>query len=118
MSIFIFIFILFLGADVAYISFNSGDKDGWVRLTKENSAKECFEKMTDGKVQINGVDVKFQVLEGDDEKAYLEKTIDEMSKRRKGNNKKKGTWNQKGYKGRKRKQDGHEDAPSEKIKAE
>ncbi|XP_037972604.2 la protein homolog [Plutella xylostella] len=115
-----------LGAEVAYIDFKVGDKDGWVRLTKEDSAKELHSKLTDGKLKIGDSEVLFTVLEGDEETEYLQRTVDEMSKRRKNqrNNKYqnrggKGNYRGKGnYQNRKRKQDGHDDAPASKVKAD
>lgn len=108
-----------LGADVAYIDFKVGDTEGWVRLSKENTAKDIADKMTDGKLKIGDTDVAFKVLEGEEERIFLEKTVEEMVKRRKNmknfrNNKGK---NYKGKQGKKRRQDKQEDEPPKKIKA-
>lgn len=114
--------LLFTGGEVAYIDFKVGDTEGWVRFTKENVAKEVNEKITDGKIKITEAEVVFKLLEGDEEKAYLDKTIEEMSKRRR--NMKQNKFNKgKNFKGnrgqgRKRKQDNHDDAPSRKVKAD
>ncbi|XP_045458874.1 la protein homolog [Melitaea cinxia] len=107
-----------LGQDIAYIDFKVGDAEGWVRLAKENTAKEVFEKMTDGKLKIGDSEVVFRVLEEEEEKTYLDKTIEEMSKRRKNmKNFKQNKGKQfKGRQGRKRKQDNVEGPPS-KVKA-
>lgn len=110
-----------LGGEVAYIDFKVGDTEGWVRLTKENAAKELSEKFTDGKVKIGENDVVFKVLEGDEETAYLNKTIEEMSNmknRRRNNNKNRG-WGggHKGKQNRKRKQD-NDDGPPSKVKGD
>ncbi|CAK1603525.1 unnamed protein product [Parnassius mnemosyne] len=113
-----------IGAEIAFISYKVGETEGWVRLTKENAAKEIAEKIPEGKMKIEDTDVVFKVLEGDEEKAYLDKTIEEMSKRRrnmknfkqnKHNNKGK---NAKGKQNRKRKQDQHDEAPPTKVKAD
>lgn len=88
-------------------------------MAKENNAKEVGEKLTDGKIKIGESEVVFRVLEGDEEKAYLDKTVEEMSKRRKNmkNFKQNKGKNFKGkHQGRKRKQDQHGDAPPSKIK--
>ncbi|CAB3231458.1 unnamed protein product [Arctia plantaginis] len=109
-----------LGADIAYIDFKVGDKEGWVRLAKENTAKELAEKMTDDKVKINDAEVVFKVLEGDEEKIYLDKTIEEMSKRRKNMKnfqKNKGRKGGNKYHGKKRRQDQDDDGPPKKVKA-
>lgn len=107
-----------LGGDVAYIDFKVGDTEGWVRMTKENNAKEVNEKITDGKIKIGESEVVFRLLEGDEEKAYLDKTVEEMSKKRKNKNFKQNKGkNFKGkQQGRKRKQDQHADAPPPKVK--
>ncbi|VVC93198.1 unnamed protein product [Leptidea sinapis] len=109
-----------LGADVAYIDFNSGDTQGWVRLSKENAAKELAEKITDGIIKIDDTDIKFKLIEGDEEKAYLEKTIDEMAKRRKNmkNFKQNKGKNFRGKGNRKRKHEGNDNTPPAKVKAD
>ncbi|XP_045511726.1 la protein homolog [Colias croceus] len=110
-----------LGAEVAYIDFKSGDTQGWVRLTKENAGKELAGKLTDGKVKIDDSELVFKLLEGDEETAYLEKTVEEMSKRRKNmKNFKNNKGNNRGKnfkgKGRKRKH-GNDDGPPAKVAA-
>ncbi|CAH2105009.1 unnamed protein product [Euphydryas editha] len=107
-----------LGEEIAYIDFKVGDAEGWVRLSKENKAKELVEKLTDGKVKIGDSEVVFRVLEEEEEKTYLNKTIEEMSKRRKNmkNFKQNKGKSFKGKQGRKRKQD-QTDGPPAKVKA-
>lgn len=79
------------------------------------------EKITDGKIKIGEKDVVFTLLEGDEETAYLKKTIEEMANiknRRKNNYKSKGRGNYKGNRqNRKRKQDS-DDGPPSKVKAD
>ncbi|XP_038206813.1 la protein homolog [Zerene cesonia] len=108
-----------LGAEVAYIDFKAGDTQGWVRMTKENAGKELAEKLTDGKVKIDDAELVFKLLEGDEETAYLEKTVEEMSKRRKNMKNFKGNNRGKNFKGkgRKRKQGNHDDGPPAKVSA-
>lgn len=109
------------GAEVSYVDFKLGDTEGWVRFTKEGSAKEILEKLTDGKLKICDSDVIFTAIEGEEEKSYLEKSIGEMVKRRKNQknysrqNKGKNRGGRQG--GRKRRQDNSDDAPPSKIKA-
>ncbi|XP_013181347.1 PREDICTED: la protein homolog [Papilio xuthus] len=109
-----------LGAEIAFISYKIGEKEGWVRLTKEDAAKEVAVKIPDGKLTIEDTEVVFKLLEGDEEKAYLDKTIEEMSKRRRNqkNFKQNKGKNYKGKQNRKRKQDDHGDAPPSKVKAD
>lgn len=40
-----------LNADIAYIDFQRGNTEGWIRLQGENAAKPLLEKMTEGKVR-------------------------------------------------------------------
>lgn len=109
-----------IGADIAYIDFKVGDKEGWVRLTKENTAKGLAEKMTDNKVKISEADVEFKVLEGEEETTYLQKTVEEMTKRRKNMKNFKSNKGRKGgnkYHGRKRRHDNEDSGPPNKVKA-
>lgn len=39
-----------LEASIAFVDFKMGDKEGWVRLQGENSAKPVVDKMKEGKV--------------------------------------------------------------------
>ncbi|XP_026325537.1 la protein homolog [Hyposmocoma kahamanoa] len=111
-----------LEVDVAYIDFKVGDTKGWVRLAKENAAKEFAEKFPDGKVKIGDADVVFKLLEDDEETEYLKRTVEDMVKKRHNQkNFSKQFKHKGGYKGkqsRKRKQDQHGDEPSRKVKAD
>lgn len=91
-----------------------------MRLTKENAAKEISEKISDGKIKIKDAEVVFRVLEGEEEKTYLDKTVEEMSKRRRNmkNNRHNNRKHFKGNKGRKRKLNDNDDAPPSKVKAD
>ncbi|XP_013200673.1 la protein homolog [Amyelois transitella] len=109
-----------IGAEVAYIDFNVGDTEGWVRLSKEDSAKGIFDKITDGKLKIVDKDVPFKLIEGDEERAYLNKSAEEMVKRRKNqkNFSKQKRGNFKGKQNnRKRKGGQNEDGPPAKVNA-
>ncbi|XP_041976086.1 la protein homolog [Aricia agestis] len=108
-----------LGEEIAFIDFKVGDPEGWIRFAKENSAKQVAEKIPEGKLRICDTDVVFKLLEGEEEKNYLEKTVEEMAKRRKNqkNFKQNRGKNFKGRQGRKRKQDDNGDATPAKVKA-
>lgn len=110
---------MFTGAEVAYIDFQAGNAEGWVRLSKENTAKVVFEKITDGKLKVGETEAVFRLIEGDEEKKFLEKTIEEMSKRRKNmkNFKQNKGKHFKGKQGRKRKDNQRDEGPPAKIKA-
>lgn len=109
-----------IGADIAYIDFKVGDKEGWVRLTKENTAKGIAEKMSDNKMKIAEADVEFKVLEGEEETTYLQKTVEEMTKRRKNMKNFKSNKGRKGgnkYHGKKRRHDNDDTGNPKKIRA-
>ncbi|KAK9869863.1 hypothetical protein WA026_003588 [Henosepilachna vigintioctopunctata] len=71
------------GVEIAFIDFNKGDTEGYLRLSKENSAPEFFKKLTDGELAVGEVKLKFKVLEGEEEENQLKKTADAMIKIRK-----------------------------------
>lgn len=41
-----------LDANIAFVDFKIGDKEGWVRLQEENTAKTIIDKMTDNQVSV------------------------------------------------------------------
>ncbi|XP_055701539.1 la protein homolog [Phlebotomus papatasi] len=84
-----------LEADVAFVEYQRGEKEATVRLKAENSAKTLFEKLEGGKVTLDGVEATARVLEGDEEKDFIAKTIKAMAERR--NFKKKGGKANKGF---------------------
>ncbi|XP_014476465.1 PREDICTED: la protein homolog [Dinoponera quadriceps] len=67
-----------LHAEVAYIDFQRGNTEGWIRLQGENAAKPLLDKMEEGKVQINKSEVTCRILEGEEEEKYLIKVTEEM----------------------------------------
>lgn len=91
-------------------------------MAKQDTAKEIAAKITGGKLPINDKEVLFELVEGDEEKNYLEKTVEEMVKRRKNQKvygkQKAGGKNRGGRQFRKRKQDNHDDGPPKKVKAD
>ncbi|KAL4709992.1 hypothetical protein ACJJTC_015970 [Scirpophaga incertulas] len=109
-----------LGAEVAFVDFKTGDTNGWVRLSKENAAKEIEPKITDGKLKIGDSEVVFKLLEGEEEKKFLDKTVETMVQRRKNQRTFKSNKSKpfKGKYNRKRKQDPSDEAPAAKVKAD
>lgn len=107
-----------LGANIAFVDFKIGDKEGWVRLQGENTAKTVIDKMNENKVSIfhyflilnivlpyeffflfykitiSGKDVTCRVLESDEEEKYLTKVKEQMA-----NTRQKYTKGKKGKKG-------------------
>lgn len=66
-------------ADIAYIDFQRGHTEGWVRLQGENAAKPLLEKTNEGKVVIQETEVTCKVLEGEEEDKYLTKAMEDMA---------------------------------------
>ncbi|XP_077264507.1 la autoantigen-like isoform X2 [Temnothorax americanus] len=65
-------------ADIAYIDFQRGHTEGWVRLQGENAAKPVLDKTDKGKVVIQDIEVTCKILEGEEEDKYLAKVMEEM----------------------------------------
>ncbi|XP_024891749.1 la protein homolog [Temnothorax curvispinosus] len=65
-------------ADIAYIDFQRGHTEGWVRLQGENAAKPVLDKTDEGKVVIQDIKVTCKILEGEEEDKYLAKVMEEM----------------------------------------
>lgn len=76
-------------AEVAYIDYSKGDKNGYIRLTEENSAKTLIDKLDDNKLKLGDEEVSVRAIEGDEETEYLAKQVEQMISRR-GNNYNKG----------------------------
>ncbi|XP_070523210.1 la protein homolog isoform X1 [Cardiocondyla obscurior] len=65
-------------ADIAYIDFQRGNTEGWVRLQGENAAKPLLEKTNEGKIVIQETEITCKVLEGKEEDKYLAKAMEDM----------------------------------------
>ena len=75
--------------DIAFIYYNKGEPSASLRLKEENAAKNLKEKIAaslkvDGdenekKLEINGTEVEFDVLEGEEETAFLDKCLADMT---------------------------------------
>ncbi|XP_011169375.2 la protein homolog [Solenopsis invicta] len=65
-------------AEIAYIDFQRGQTEGWVRLQGENAAKPVLEKTNEGKVVIENTEVTCKILEGEEERKYLAKAMEDM----------------------------------------
>lgn len=74
-------------SEIAFIDFNKGDTEGYIRFTAENAAGEVFKKLPDGELSIDKTKIKFKVLEGEDEENFLKKTADAVIKRRENSKK-------------------------------
>lgn len=72
-----------LEAEVAYIDYTKGDKNGYIRLTEENSAKPFVDKLEDNKFKIDDTEeATVRLIEGDEETEYLAKQVQQMITRR------------------------------------
>ncbi|KAG7402352.1 hypothetical protein PHYBOEH_000060 [Phytophthora boehmeriae] len=61
------------GEGVAFIKYQIGDKDGYLRVTTAELAKEVVGLFADGGLEVNGVKVPTAaIVEGDDEKQFWE----------------------------------------------
>lgn len=69
-------------AEIAYIDYNKGDSEGYIRFVAENAATEVFKKLKDGELEIGETKLKFKILEGEEEDKFLKKTADALNKRR------------------------------------
>lgn len=79
------------GSEPAFVTFDKGNKDGYIRFAEENGAVEFVNKLTDNKVEIDGNDVTVKVLEGDEEETFLINLSETLSKMRaQGKNSKRG----------------------------
>lgn len=79
-----------LEGDVAFVDFKKGDERAYVRLSKENGAKDLLAKLDGGKLKIGEDESPVSTLEGEDEEKYLAECVEKMKQRRKGGNKKFG----------------------------
>ncbi|WAR10418.1 LA-like protein [Mya arenaria] len=80
---------------IAWVDFNKGDPEAWVRYDQENKATDVLEKVTaamDGKVELNGKTLENRVLEGEEEAARWKKMFQDIRNRMSGNQRR----NQKG----------------------
>lgn len=87
-------------AEIAYIDFNKGETEGYIRFAEENKASEVFQKLNDGVLEVSETKITFKVVKGQDEEDYLKKTVEAVNKRRVnakkvGGKKRKGNFGQK-----------------------
>lgn len=81
--------------EVAFVDFTKGDEKAFVRISKENGAKELLAKLENGKIQLEENESPVTVLEGEEEEKYLAECIEKIKLRRKGSNNKKKFNNRK-----------------------
>lgn len=71
--------------EATFIDFNKGDLKGYIRFPEENNAVEFYKKLTDGEMEVEKFKLTTNVLEGEEEEAYLKKTSDTVLEIRKKN---------------------------------
>lgn len=82
--------------DVAFVDFAKGDEAAYVRLNKENGAKELLAKLENSKIKLNENEVPVVALEGEVEEKYLAECVEKIKQRRRqdnSNKKKHHNWN-------------------------
>lgn len=72
--------------DVAFVDFTKGDKAAYVRLNKENGAKEVLAKLENSKIQLDENEAPVIVLEGENEEKYLAECVEKIKQRRRQEN--------------------------------
>uniref|UniRef100_A0A1B6G0Z5 HTH La-type RNA-binding domain-containing protein n=1 Tax=Cuerna arida TaxID=1464854 RepID=A0A1B6G0Z5_9HEMI len=81
-----------LGVTVAFIDFNKGDDEGWIRLHEAGTAATVIKECDDGVLKISDdVQVEVRALEGDEEAKFLQTAKQNINARRaKGNRGRRG----------------------------
>jgi len=74
------------GGDIAFITFNKGDEVALIRFRAENAAKPIAEKwIAKEKVEINEIEIKGSLLEGEEETKFLADAVQDLKDRRNKN---------------------------------
>jgi len=73
--------------EIAFITFQKGEKEGHIRFSKENDAGKFMEKLEGGMLSINGAELEFKQVEGEEEATLLVKAVEGMQSRRSNFNK-------------------------------
>ncbi|XP_005110048.2 lupus La protein homolog A [Aplysia californica] len=79
-------------AKVAYVEFQRGDSEGYLRLKEAHAARPTMEKAkasNDGKVVIHGREIEMRVLEGEEETEYWVRMFKNTEERREKKEKRK-----------------------------
>lgn len=84
-----------LESEVAFVDFVNGDEKAYVRFAKENSGKDVFTKLENGKIKFGEEEAAVSVLEGEDEDKYLGECIEKIKIRRQASNNNRKKFNKK-----------------------
>ncbi|GAB6024219.1 hypothetical protein CHUAL_008918 [Chamberlinius hualienensis] len=87
---------------VAWVDFNKGDKEAWVRFKEENRASELQAKVSSEEVKLIISEAKLttRLLEGDEENEYWDKVEQAKAERKSMKHKGKGRFGKGGGKGK------------------
>lgn len=72
---------------IAWVDFNRGDKEGWVRYDTENKAKEVLEKLLkdkDNTIKLCGHTLEAKILEGEEEMEVWKRMVQDMRRKKVG----------------------------------
>jgi len=64
--------------DVAWVDYNKGDVQSWIRFKEGTTAEKHVERVkeaNDGKIVINGAELTYRILEGDEELEHYKKVV-------------------------------------------
>jgi len=87
--------------DIAFVTYEKGEAEAKIRFKQENAAKPVAEKWTEA-VSLKEHKVECSILEGEEEEAFLAKSIQDLKNRRNKNkgHKRKGGFNSGGRGGK------------------
>lgn len=57
---------------IAYVHYECGDKEAWIRFQEENAAKTILDQLPDNKIEIEENEITCRVLENEEEQKYLD----------------------------------------------
>ncbi|XP_015179070.1 PREDICTED: la protein homolog [Polistes dominula] len=57
---------------IAYVQYECGDKEAWIRFQEENAAKTILEKLPNKTIKIDESEITCRVLEDEEEQKYLD----------------------------------------------
>lgn len=69
-------------SEIAYITFDKGDKEGYIRFIDENGAVDFIKKLGDKKLVIDEAEIVVRSLEGEEEQKFLDDLSDTLTKMR------------------------------------
>lgn len=67
--------------EIAFVDFQCGATDGYIRFLIENDAKDYFQKLEEGKLTVIDTEFVFTLLGDEEEREYLEKSAENIKTR-------------------------------------